>query len=55
MLPQYFILFVKTEVDLGQWRLKKKITVASCDLQVANINLYLIYFTWAAKNVGQLF
>lgn len=37
------------------WRLKKKIAVASCGLQVANINLYLIFFSWAAKNVGQLF
>lgn len=56
MLPQYFGLSVKTEVDLGQCfgGLRKKITIAFCGLQVANINLYLIYFTWAAKKCGSV-
>lgn len=56
MLPQYFCLSYENRSRSRPvfWRLKKKIAVASCGLQVANINLYLIYFTWAGKKCGSV-
>lgn len=46
-----FICEIKTGSRAVFWRLKKKIAVASCALQVANTNMYLTYFTWAWKKM----